>query len=243
MNELSHDEAWHLLPWLANDTLEGGELEGLLEHLKTCSRCRYELRFLPELRSVADRGQSRLPAPGPAWSRLEDRLRRHEGRGGLVLDDLRHRFSSAASRLRWAPRGAPAPWALPAVAALLTILVLALVVAPALRPGRVQEPPEMNLETALFRTLAEVPQEELEGDRPALQVRLIVQPETPELRLREIITALRGTIVDGPSEQGVYTVAVGEELRRDLDTRLEKLRAAAEVIFVEQRFAPQRGRS
>ena len=72
-------EAWRLLPWLANDTLEGEEMERLIDHLKRSPRCRKELLFLSELRyAVEMSAQDSLEVPETRLGALMDRIDAHE---------------------------------------------------------------------------------------------------------------------------------------------------------------------
>ena len=48
----AHAEAQHLLPWLANGTLSGTELERVQAHVKACATCRADLAALHMLRAA-----------------------------------------------------------------------------------------------------------------------------------------------------------------------------------------------
>lgn len=173
----SHDDTWQLLPWLAQGTLRGRELRKTLDHLKTCSACREELRYLPELRSVADEmGAQRLPDPSKSYSRLRKRLEATgEGRASELSSGT---FRIGGPRALWA--GA---------------LLLVLAVGWAVGPG-----PEL----ARFRVLSGA---ETEAPRGPAHFRVVFAPETPERRLREILLGAGLELTHGPSLSGAYALA------------------------------------
>lgn len=208
---IDHPESWALLPWLANGTLEGGELEGLLEHLKACRVCREELRFLPELRLSADAAPAPAWAPAPPprlWARIEAYEREREGRRG-------------ASWRRWLERLAPLPEGLRRLAlaqgVLLLVLALALVRAWAPAPG------------PAFRTLARGAPPAAVQAAPELGV--VFAEGTLERELREALAAARAEIAAGPSAAGVYTLRL--LVGASMDAALAELRARPFVALAE----------
>jgi hypothetical protein len=69
----AHTEADRLLPWLANDTLEGEELTRVRAHLDECAACRRELEWLRSLQAAyAEQAAPATPARTPR--RLRQRI-------------------------------------------------------------------------------------------------------------------------------------------------------------------------
>ena len=70
----THAEAWNLLPWLANGTLQPADREWVEAHVQTCAECRAELaaqRMLStHLRQVTDE----MPAAASEEQRSFDKL-------------------------------------------------------------------------------------------------------------------------------------------------------------------------
>jgi len=62
---LPHQQAWDLLPWLVNETLEPGEREGVESHLAACSECRGEAERCRALEALV-RSAEVAPSPHPA---------------------------------------------------------------------------------------------------------------------------------------------------------------------------------
>lgn len=237
--ELNHQAAWNSLPWLANGTLEGEELHSLLDHLKVCTICRSELSFLPELRtSLGALAVQEETAPDPAASfrqlmtRIdgEDRASTPEGTG----------FGSSF-RQAW---GLIPVWGRRLILAQgIALVVLAVLVAgssSALSGASARS--AMNgeadlgpqIESGQFRTLSDPGASPLPD---AFQLRVIFHPDTPEGRLRELVRGVEGSIVEGPSSVGAYTVAVPQASSsgsvRDAETQLQESR---EILFVEWVF-------
>jgi hypothetical protein len=69
-----HDEAWLLLPWLANGRLSSEQLVWVEEHVQSCAKCAEDLAVqqrLCEAFTVPDRVTY---APGPSFRKLLDKL-------------------------------------------------------------------------------------------------------------------------------------------------------------------------
>jgi anti-sigma factor RsiW len=65
-DERAHREAQEVLPWLANGSLAGAELERVQAHLHACADCRADLALLHTLRAA---GRRRCPGwtPNARW--------------------------------------------------------------------------------------------------------------------------------------------------------------------------------
>jgi hypothetical protein len=232
-----HEEAWDLLPWFVNGTLETGDVRAVEEHVQGCGICREELRFwrsfagfLQEEGELAvsahaglERLQHRIAAAGPAPA--------VDGRGGESPAGAR----SWLTGLRLAPVGVR--WAL--AAQLAVILGLAgLVAAPYLEQGPVPAPVSVAAPAAAgeprpagpFRTLADEPPPAATAGTALLRV--VFTDRSREREIRGALIAVGGQIVDGPSPAGVYTVAVdgSGEGAAALDT----LRSLPQVRFAER---------
>jgi len=72
---------------------------------------------------------------------------------------------------------------------------------------------------------------------PWVQIQIAFQEKAPEQAIRELVLALQGTIVEGPTALGVYTVelAVPREAAADLEPILEELRGYTEVVRLVER--------
>jgi hypothetical protein len=186
-----HAETRLLLPWLANGTLEGGELERVQAHLEGCPVCREELAIECDLRA----GRQDTPGlcAGRAFARLQPHLGAQEARGGAPG---RWAGLAAANDARWLRFLAAAQFG--------ALLVLGVALGLALaRPG---------LGEASYRTL---------GAHAAARADIVVRfdPSTPESELRRVLQASGARVVDGPSAAGAWMLATapaatGPALRR-----------------------------
>lgn len=209
----AHHEAQQALPWLANGSLAGDELERVQAHLQSCALCRADLAVLHTLRAAS-------PGPAPdcdperALARLLPRLD-----ASAALPDQPAAVTSPV------PVPAPAGWRarlaandrswLRAAVALQfgAIAVLAgLLARPAGTP---------DAQAGAYRAL---------GAGPGAQATLIVtfRPDTPEHELRRIAGAHHARIVGGPTVTGAWLVDTG-----DGAAALDGLRAEPAVTLAE----------
>jgi hypothetical protein len=201
-----HLEAQDALPWLANGTLAGAELERVQAHVETCAHCRADLALLrtvhaagpgPDLDFDADRALARLlpqldaapAAPAPAAPGLLQRWRNR-----LAAND--------------------GTWLRAAVAfQFCAIAVLAALLA---RPGA-------HPDAADYRALGAA------GANGMARVVVTFRPDTPEAELRRIVRASGARIVGGPTVTDAWLVGADGRL----DPVLARLRAEPAVTLAE----------
>jgi hypothetical protein len=214
-----HEEARQLLPWLANGTLAGAELERVRGHLDECQDCRELLDRERGLRAAA---QPEPPLSAQhAFAALLPRLGAQEA--GKQEAPGARRPEPAGSRRRATPgrwdglAAANDPRWLRALAALQLgiIAALALGLTLALVSPRGHEPS--------YRTL---------GAHAAAAGNIVVSfdPATPERELRRILQASGGRIADGPTATGAWILAVAPDEARPA---LQRLRVESAVTLAE----------
>jgi anti-sigma factor RsiW len=201
-----HAEAQDALPWLANGTLAGAELERVQAHVETCARCRADLALLrtvhaagpaPDLDFDPDRALARLmpqldAAPAPA----------QEPPG--LLQRWRNRLAANDGT-----------WLRAAVAAqFCAIAVLAALLA---RPGA------HPVAADDYRVLGAA------GANGMARVVVTFRPDTPEAELRRIVRASGARIVGGPTVTDAWLVGADGRL----DPVLARLRAEPAVTLAE----------
>ena len=222
MKRLSHQQAWELIPWYVNDTLDAAEAEAVDDHLERCPLCRREVvanrrLALAVLRSAGE-GVPRSPRHGG------ERLLA----GGAAERRGSRRAAPGVRRWWWAPAAALAA---SLAVALLVPAWLGGAVAPAeVSPSEAAPPP-----SAAFRTLTSPSAVDAAG---GAAVRLVFAAGMSEGAIRRLLLAEEGRFVAGPSPAGVYTavfpVAGGDEA---VDTLLARLRAAPAVALAERLHA------
>jgi hypothetical protein len=214
MKPYSHPAAQDVLPWLANGTLAGTELERVQAHVETCADCRADLALL---RTVHAAG----PAPGlefdpdRALARLMPRLD-----AAPVEEDapVPCAVPEAPSLLqRWRDRLAAndRTWLRAAVAAqFCAIAVLgALLARPAAQPDAAHD----------YRVLGAA------GANGAARLVVTFRPDTTEAELRRIVRGSGARIVGGPTVTNAWLVGADGQLT----PVLARLRAEPAVTLAE----------
>jgi len=172
----AHEEAQELLPWLANGSLTGTELERVQAHLQTCADCRTELALLHTLRAAGP-GDVPIGDPEAALARLLPQL--DEAVSAPVLPGWRARL--AANDRSWLR-----------LAVALQLCVIAVLGAMLARPSA-----GPDAQGGAYRLLGAG-----EGARSSLVVSF--RPDTPERELRRIVLAGGARVVGGPTATGAW---------------------------------------
>jgi hypothetical protein len=208
----AHREAQEALPWLANGSLTGTELERVQAHLQVCAACRADLATLHTLRAAG-------PGPAPdcdpeaALARLLPQLDAPavpQPAAGPPDNPLRPasgwRASIAANDARWLR-----------VAVGLQCCAIAVLAALLLRPAG-----GADADAGAYRVL---------GAAAGTQSQLIVmfKPDTPERELRRIVLAGGARIAGGPTATGAWVLAT----EGAPDAVARRLRGQAAVTLAE----------
>lgn len=206
--ELSHESALELLPWLVNDTLHGSEREQLERHVRDCLVCRAELR--------SQRALASLVAGQPTLDVSIDR----------GFDALLARIDAGDARAAPPHRLWAAVRSRPAVLAGATVIAT-VVVAVGIWIGR--KNPDLA-GPGSFTTLTQPA-----ADTGAL-VDVVFAPDVSEVQLRALLQELGLTIVAGPSALGRYTLRDEAAAPRDTDPLIARLRDDPRVRFAGPTF-------
>jgi hypothetical protein len=208
-----------VLPWDVNETLPEDERARVEAHLVTCTACQAEiLRCRALARAVR-------AAEAPAWEPSPDHLARLLRR--LEAEEtpaqrlrrwwhaLRAQYERSRALLQTTPL--PVRWALATQGALVLLLAGLLVWQAPWAPAR------------FYRTLSSS-QEQGVHDRP--QIRVVFADDMTEKERRALLTEIQGSLVQGPSPLGAYTVAV-PRTGTAATTALETLRTHPKVRLAE----------
>lgn len=216
-----HREAQEALPWLANGTLAGSELERVQAHLKGCAACRADLAALHTLRA-AGTGAAPDCDPDAALARLLPQLDAlpPQQPAAPVPAQLPAQLpvSAPASSLPgWRTRLAAndGRWLRVAVGA--QCCVIAVLAGLLVRPSGGTE-----AQAGDYRVL---------GAAAASQSRLIVmfKPDTPERELRRLVLENGAHITGGPTATGAWVLATEQAA----DAVAGRLRGQAAVTLAE----------
>lgn len=217
-----HEEAWDLLPWYVNGSLEEPERSDVEAHLAACGICREEARYWRDFAELAREDGDLAVSPQDGLERLRRRLAPSAPQGIGSRPAVRRGWLAP---LRRTPT--PVRWLLAAQLAGL-LLLTGLLAVPAGAPDTAPTAPGGT--SAAFHTLSDpAPLVAVGADVPLLHV--VFSDQTREREMRGTLISVGGRIVAGPSPMGVYTVAVAPE--DDVTKVLETLRALPQVLLAE----------
>jgi hypothetical protein len=197
-----------LLPWYVNQTLEKGEKEAIKKHLLSCPMCQRELEEIKREHELYQSTAEEIPVP-QTFPHLIAEIEKREW-GGIW-----QRIAPFIPR--------PQPALATALIIAQFIVIIGLLGLLALNPWGAGE--------RFYRTLAGPTI--IEGKGPRLTI--LFQDGVQEKTVREVILAINGIIVGGPTPMGVYTVELKSEMSpEELQGVVSSLRQKGDVIrFVE----------
>ena len=179
--DAAHHEAQEALPWLANGSLGGAELERVQAHVHVCAACRADLALLHTLRAA---GPGAAPDCDP------------EGALARLLPQLDAPAAASAGRLPvargWRERLAANDGRWLRVAMLMQCCVIAVLAGLLVRPSA-----SGDTHPGSYRAL---------GASPGVSSSLLVmfKPETSERELRRIMLASGAHVAGGPTVTGAW---------------------------------------
>lgn len=219
-----HQAVQVLLPWYANGTLTGQELHDVATHLDTCPTCQADLAQYRTLRATLQAAPVTDWAPSPAQvARVMGRIEAYEARRTRLRDGynaLRAWVQACRELLEMTPYAVR--WTLAAQAML--VLALAGVVTwsgPSMAPGP-------------YRTLSDGTAQVAQPP-PGDALRVVFAADMTVDEMQTVLTSIGGTLLQGPSPLGVYTVGAAPQTEPGtlLSTGLATLRAHPKVRLAE----------
>lgn len=208
---MSHEQAVELLPWLLTGAMGEEEQEIVREHAQSCVVCKRELQQLELINQLITEAARAGPIPPPDMRNINVRIDRYMERKGRFGDW----FSQLGRRIH-------NPWRLAfAVQTALVIVLAALLLWP--------KSDEAEPAAPEYTTLSQ-PQGLPDGH----YVRVVLRPDMAVSELTSLLGETNLTLADGPSERGVYTLAVPETLSQDdLEQLLASLQQNPNVLFAQ----------
>jgi hypothetical protein len=197
-----------LLPWHLNHTLEKGEEKKIKRHLQSCPICQQELKQIRQEQGLYQSAAEEIPIP-QTFPHVISNIEEREGEG------IWQRIASVIPR----PQSA--------LAATLIIaqflVIIGLVALLALNPWGAGE--------RIYRTLSGPSLVAGKGPR----ISILFQDRVQEKSVREVILEIDGTIVNGPTPLGIYTVELKSQMTPEgLQSVITSLRQRKDTIrFVE----------
>lgn len=210
-----HDYVWELLPWYANERLSPQEANAVKDHLKNCPVCQSELTRCLNLNASVKTNRRETWQPTPA----------HFAKVLANVDALDVKRKAPSDKWAWltgifpwfADTPRPARFTL-AMQGALVVALASMLMFRALMPMQG------------YQTLSQ-PKATLTASAPHL--RLVFSEDITEREMRALLLDIHGTLVEGPSSMGVYTVALMSGDMPAVDPVLTRLRANPKVRLAE----------
>jgi anti-sigma factor RsiW len=209
---MTHDDVWHVLPFYVNGTLRGPARADVDAHLATCTECRAELVTQTQVRDTILHEEVRQESAQTSFDQLWDRIQEDEAVSGAHHANAR----DAAPALHRVPASRAMKWLVAAV--IVEGIGLATLSAMTWSQGASTAPD--------YRTLSD-PSQPSGG-----QIRAVFAPDLKLAELQSLLSGSKLSVVGGPTEAGVYTLAL-EEANASVDNALTRLRGSASVRFAE----------
>ncbi len=209
-----HQDIWELLPWLVNGRLSEGDCRRVEAHLRVCGACRDECAAQRQIYDIvsADNAVEQMPMAG--LNKLRQRIERParplaaDAPAGPAPPPVPRRAASAVLRHRAA-----------AVAASVIAVSVALGIPAAWRWNQTRHAP------AYYTVTTATPQ------HPGEVIRAVFAPTATLSELQAILDDAHLKIVSGPTEAGVYSLAMTGP--QSIDWSLRRLRGHDTVRFAE----------
>jgi anti-sigma factor RsiW len=201
-----HERCWDAIPWLVNGRLPEAERQLFTTHAASCAECREELARHRELHREMRGADTEIETTHASWDKLLARIESEDA-------DAQARASGASREHRGPWRGfIAALWIQGVGLALLAVALL----------GREWLAPE-------FATLSTTA-----AAAPTTSLRVVFSPDASVAQINRLLQDIGGQLKAGPSDAGVYTIAIDET---NAGTAITRLRSQPVVLFAEQGFA------
>ncbi len=219
-NPVCEHDAAKLLPWFVVDALSESELELVQAHLEGCALCLADVQRERQVRALARGNPVVEHAPQAGLHKLMARIDEVEREAPAAASD--HAVSPAAIRrpkvVRW-------------LAAAVIVQALGLGILGAWLWARGAE-----LRTPRFHTMSSPSA----SSGRAAQIRVVFAPSMMSADMQALLTSISATVTAGPSEAGVYDLALRNQ-GVTMDAAIAQLRANAGVTFAEPHLEAGQG--
>jgi len=208
-----HQEIGELLPWFVNGRLSEADRQRVDAHLRACEACTDELAAQRRIYGVmsVDAGVERMPTAGLKRLRLRVESLDEVGPAPATPDEVARSAAPAASSLRRRRGAIAASIAMTAVGALAALL---------------WNQHERRIAPANYYTVTTT------APQPAnTAIRAVFAPTVTLSELQELLDDAHLKIVSGPTEAGVYSLAMSGS--PSVDWSLRRLRGHEVVRFAE----------
>ncbi|HSB22424.1 MAG TPA: zf-HC2 domain-containing protein [Rudaea sp.] len=205
-------EASLLLPWYVNATLSAADVKRVENHLEHCDACRADIDEQRQLGALMRAPASIEHSPKAGWRKLQARIE-----AGRQIDAA----LPVARYAGWRPTSRPVAW-LVAVAVVQSVALLAIAGSGLLGWSMSEMAPR-------YRTLTSAPA------ASGVRLRVAFAPATTLGELTDLLHANQLVAISGPSDAGLFTLAMLPS-NADMEAQravLARLRADPRVRFAD----------
>lgn len=214
---MKHDDVWHVLPFYLNGTLRGQARNEAEAHLASCAECRTELATQTQVRDSVLKEDVRQESAQSSFEQLWDRI--------LEDEAVAEAHASKGSLPGIAP-GLPRARTSNVMKWLVAAVIVEGVGLATLSAMTWSQSQALSVSPD-YRTLSSQP-----AALPVGQIRAVFSPDLKLAQLQSLLSASKLSVVGGPTEAGVYTLAL-ERADVSVDSALANLRGSASVRFAE----------
>jgi anti-sigma factor RsiW len=220
----NHDKVWELLPWYLNGSIDQVEKELVEQHSQVCIACRAELNAQRELSAYVNQADIDVLATRSSFRELARRIHADDP-AQICLQPQRRRWLDDV--FGWLNRGG-----LSGKFAMASIATVAMMLSAAYFGSDITATQPLD---GQYRTLTAATQDSTHTGRVA---RVVFSDHVSVEQVRQTLSAIEASIVEGPSEQGVFLIRIGDSNTslRNLVASISTLRADDNVIFAEPAF-------
>lgn len=223
---MNHQEIIELLPWYVNATLSQAEREIVETHLHGCAECTGEVRSLVAMRKAVVALQDQAPAPSQfLLNRALSEIENYERTRTQAENKKPQKPGSFRDRVRtfressWPTTPVFARFAMAAQLALILVVgTLALY--------------QYNHPQIIYKTSAGPSGSSTGAGEARARLSVRFNEKASERQIRQALSEVHATIVDGPSAQGLYTVQLpfAPDQTDELDKAAQKLLRNRRVV-------------
>jgi hypothetical protein len=214
-------QAARLLPWLVAGALDENEAQRVQAHVAECGICKEDVDREQRVLALMQDEPAVEHAPQPGLQNLLARIDELERE--LPASTAQDAVVTAPARRRFTK----VPWL--AAASIVQAIGLGILGVMLWNRG-------VELQAPRFHTMT--------SSSPAAashaQIRVVFSPNMKVSEMQELLKSIPATVVAGPTDAGVYTLAIAGE-RTEIGPVLNELRAHSSVLFAEPRGSAARG--
>ena len=214
-----HDEAM-LLPGYVNRTLSSEEEQQVVTHLKTCVDCQQEFQEVTNMQTALKTSIELRPGPSPAaFSTLMRRI--EQEKQASLRQTAQPTEPSWWESIESAFRSLFEVQWVPALASVLIVGQAFMLLSLSSPEGDPRQETGVIIERG-------IPQGTAQGS--LLKITVGFQANAQEQHIRELLQTINARIIDGPSSDGTYTLAIASQKTVPIDALLKELRQNVTLI-------------